>query len=33
LSSAIDDGQVAVNGDVAAVKTALAIFEVEGLRS
>jgi alkyl sulfatase BDS1-like metallo-beta-lactamase superfamily hydrolase len=33
LSSAIDDGQVVVTGDVAAVKTALAIFEVEGLRS
>jgi len=33
LSSAIDAGQVVVTGDVAAVKTALAIFEVEGLRS
>ena len=33
LSSAIDDGQVVVTGDVVAVKTALAIFEVEGLRS
>jgi alkyl sulfatase BDS1-like metallo-beta-lactamase superfamily hydrolase len=33
LSAAIDAGQIVVNGDVAAVKTALAIFEVEGLRS
>ena len=33
LSSAIDAGQVVVTGDVVAVKTALAIFEVEGLRS
>ena len=33
LASAIKDGQVVVTGDVAAVQTALAIFEVEGLRS
>ena len=33
LSAAIDAGQVVVNGDVVTVKTALAIFEVEGLRS
>jgi len=33
LSSAIDAGQVVVAGDVSAVKSALAIFEVEGLRS
>jgi alkyl sulfatase BDS1-like metallo-beta-lactamase superfamily hydrolase len=33
LSAAIDDGQVVITGDVAAVKTALAIFEVEGFRS
>jgi len=33
LSAAIDAGQVVVTGDVSAVKLALAIFEVEGLRS
>jgi alkyl sulfatase BDS1-like metallo-beta-lactamase superfamily hydrolase len=33
LSAAIDAGQVVVTGDVAVVKSALAIFEVEGLRS
>jgi alkyl sulfatase BDS1-like metallo-beta-lactamase superfamily hydrolase len=33
LSAAIDAGQVVVTGDVSAVKSALAIFEVEGLRS
>ena len=33
LSVAIDAGHVVVTGDVAAVTAALAIFEVEGLRS
>jgi alkyl sulfatase BDS1-like metallo-beta-lactamase superfamily hydrolase len=33
LSVAIDTGQVVVTGDVSVVKSALAIFEVEGLRS
>jgi alkyl sulfatase BDS1-like metallo-beta-lactamase superfamily hydrolase len=33
LSAAIDAGQVVVTGDVAVVKSALAVFEVEGLRS
>jgi hypothetical protein len=33
LLSAIDAGQVVITGDISAVKTALAIFEVEGLRS
>jgi alkyl sulfatase BDS1-like metallo-beta-lactamase superfamily hydrolase len=32
LSSAIDTGQVVVSSDVSVVKSALAIFEVEGLR-
>jgi hypothetical protein len=33
LSAEIDAGQVVVTGDVSVVKSALAIFEVEGLRS
>jgi alkyl sulfatase BDS1-like metallo-beta-lactamase superfamily hydrolase len=33
LSAAIDAGQVVVTGDAATLKSALSIFEVEGLRS